>query len=392
MSDFANTNTSSGSGRAPINVMIVDDSAVIRGLVARILEAEDDISVVASVGDGARAVKAVQADDKIEVVILDIEMPVMDGLTALPRMLESNPTLKIIMSSTLTLMNADVSLRALSMGAAAYIPKPTSMTGVSGSQEFRRELTDTVRALGDSRRHRAGEPRFVEPRRKAEPGVAKAPDRAPESRPGVYRDKEIVLREANKMAPLAVAIGSSTGGPQALFDVFKDLGESIRLPIFVTQHMPPKFTAILAERISKVTGNRCAEAIDGEKVVDRRIYMAPGDFHMTIVDNGGSRNIRLNQDAPENFCRPAVDPMLRSLSSVYGGRVLTVILTGMGADGLRGSTEIIAEGGTVIAQDDDTSVVWGMPGAVATGGLCSAVLPLDKIAPEIKKLVEGGAR
>lgn len=392
MSDFANPNTSGGSGRAPINVMIVDDSAVIRGLVSRILEAEDDISVVASVGDGARAIKAVQADNNIEVVILDIEMPVMDGLTALPRMLESNPTLKIIMSSTLTLMNADVSLRALSMGAAAYIPKPTSMTGVGGSQEFRRELTDTVRALGDSRRHRAGEPRPVKARNKVEPGAVKARGVAPESKPGVYRDREVVLREASKMVPLAVAIGSSTGGPQALFEVFRDLGESIRLPIFVTQHMPPKFTAILAERISKVTGNRCAEAIDGEEVVDRRIYLAPGDFHMTVVGKGGSRKIRLNQDAPENYCRPAVDPMLRSLSSVYGGRVLTVILTGMGSDGLRGGAEIIAEGGTVIAQDDDTSVVWGMPGAAATGGLCSAVLPLDKIAPAIKKLVEGGAR
>jgi len=411
MSSLSKTVSSGGAARAPIGVMIVDDSAVIRGLVTRILEAEDDISVVASVGDGARAVKAVQADSDIEVVILDIEMPVMDGLTALPRMLEANPSLKVVMSSTLTLTNADVSLRALSMGAAAYIPKPTSMTGVSGSQEFRRELTDTVRALGDSRRHHAGEPEFVKPKEIAgpgvtgpgvtrpgvtrpgvtRPGVAKAPEQAPDSRPSVYRDKEIVLRESGKMMPLAVAIGSSTGGPQALFDVFKDLGDSIQLPIFITQHMPPKFTMILAERISKVTADRCAEGIDGEKVMDRRIYLAPGDFHMTVSEQKGERTIHLNQDAPENFCRPAVDPMLRSLSAAYGGRVLTVILTGMGTDGYQGSTHIVADGGAVIAQDDETSVVWGMPGAVATGGLCSAVLPLNEIALTIKKLVEGGA-
>jgi len=385
------SNPASGTRLKPIGVMIVDDSAVIRGLITRILESENDMEVVASVGDGLRAVKAAQSDDNIEVVILDIEMPIMDGLTALPELLEANPKLKVIMSSTLTLKHADVSLRALTMGAAAYIPKPTSMTGVSGSQEFRRELTQTVRALGDSDR-----PIIEAPSAPAEPAESKSivpKDRGakPEARPGLYRGKEIVCRDPGKLAPLAIAVGSSTGGPQALFELFTKLGESIRLPIFVTQHMPPKFTTILAERLSKVTGNRCAEGKDGEEVQEKRIYMAPGDFHMTVSSDNGQRTVHLNQNEPENFCRPAVDPMLRSLSDAYGGRILTVILTGMGADGYNGSVKVVADGGTVVAQDDETSVVWGMPGAVATGGLCTAVLPLDDIAVKITKLVEGKA-
>ena len=215
--------------------------------------------------------------------------------------------------------------------------------------------------------------------------------KVPEARPGLYRNKEIVLRQRGKLTPLAVAVGSSTGGPQALFELFKELGEAISLPIFITQHMPPRFTTILAERLSKTTGDRCAEGIDGEEVRANRIYLAPGDFHMTVLNSGGAKTIQLNQDEPENFCRPAVDPMLRSLSAAYGGRVLTVILTGMGADGFRGSGDVVAGGGTVIAQDDETSVVWGMPGAVATGGLCSAVLPLKDLPAAVRKLVEGAA-
>jgi two-component system chemotaxis response regulator CheB len=391
MTISSSSNPANGTRSKPIGVMIVDDSAVIRGLITRILESEDDIEVVASVGDGLRAVKAAKSDDNIEVVILDIEMPVMDGLTALPELLKENSNLKVIMSSTLTLKNADVSLRALTMGAAAYIPKPTSMTGVSGSQEFRRELTQTVRALGGSERPIIEVPSVPVESVEAKSIVPKDRGATPEARPGLYRNKDIVLRNPGKLAPLAIAVGSSTGGPQALFELFEVLGESIRMPIFVTQHMPPKFTTILAERLSKVTGNRCAEGKDGEEVQEKRIYLAPGDFHMTVSSEKGLRTVHLNQNEPENFCRPAVDPMLRSLSDAYGGRILTVILTGMGADGYNGSTKVVADGGTIVAQDDETSVVWGMPGAVATGGLCTAVLPLKEIAATIKKLIAGEA-
>jgi two-component system chemotaxis response regulator CheB len=192
------------------------------------------------------------------------------------------------------------------------------------------------------------------------------------------------------LVPSVLAIGSSTGGPQALLTLFETLKNKIKLPIFITQHMPPTFTTILAEHIASASGTRCAEAEDGEAVEEGRIYLAPGDYHMTVKRDGGKVVLSLNQDPPVNFCRPAVDPMLESLRAVYGSHVLTVILTGMGQDGLVGGRAIADEGGTVIAQDEETSVVWGMPGAVATGGVCSAVLPLDKIGPEILKIT--GAR
>lgn len=396
MNSVTEKNDSTIAG-TPIRVMVVDDSAVIRGLETRILEADKDIEVVASVSDGLRAVKAVEADPTIEVVVLDIEMPVMDGLTALPKLIESRPDIKVIMSSTLTMQNADISLKALSMGASEYVPKPTSMTGVSGSQDFRRDLVSKVRALGAARRHHAGAPDTsgITPRKRfpvatPEKPKAAAPVASKAARPGVYRDKEIVLREKGKLMPRVLAIGSSTGGPQALFDLFGDLKGAVKMPIFITQHMPPKFTTILAERIGRLTGGNCAEGIDGEVVKDNRIYMAPGDFHMKVVVDDGVRKISLEQSPPENFCRPAVDPMFRSLNEAYGGRVLGVILTGMGADGFLGSEILVENGGTIVAQDDESSVVWGMPGAVATGGVCNAVLPLKEIAPAVQRLIAGG--
>ncbi len=392
MSSPNSTSSSTSAGTAanpPFRVMVVDDSAVIRGLVTRILEAENDILVVASVGDGSRALKALENDPSIEVVLLDIEMPVMDGLTTLPRLLEIDPNIKVVMSSTLTLQNADVSMRAMSMGAADYIPKPTSMTGVSGSQDFRRDVIEKVRVLGSARREKSGMPDVSAAPQKKAALVKPKPGDKPEVRPGLYRNKPIVLRETSPLTPLVVAIGSSTGGPQALFELFEQLGNSVKLPIFITQHMPPTFTTILAERINRLTGGNCKEAVDGEPVLENRVYVAPGDYHMRIKSENGDRVVQLDQSPPENFCRPAVDPMYRSMATAYGGRVLGVILTGMGSDGFKGGEKLIESGGTIIAQDDDTSVVWGMPGAVATGGLCSAVLPIKEIAPAIKRLVAG---
>ena len=388
---------SSAAITPPIRVMIVDDSAIIRGLETRILEADKEIEVVASVSDGLRAVKAVEQDETIEVVVLDIEMPVMDGLTALPKLIAARPDIKVIMSSTLTLQNADISLKALSMGAADYIPKPSSMTGASGSQDFRHDLVEKVRALGVARRHHAGVPLIsAAPKKsrieftKRERPKAEAPAVKPGPRPAVYKDKPIVLREKGKLMPSVLAIGSSTGGPQALFDLFGTLRDSIKIPILITQHMPPTFTTILAERIGRLTGDNCAEGVDGEIVKEGRIYLAPGDFHMKVVAEGSVKKIKLDQSAPENFCRPAVDPMFRTLNEVYSGRVLGVILTGMGSDGFFGSKDVVESGGTIVAQDDKTSVVWGMPGVVATGGLCTAVLPLKDIAPTVQRLVVGG--
>ncbi len=360
--------------------MVVDDSAVVRGLIVRMLESDNGFEIVSSVGNGQLAVSSLARTD-VDVVILDIEMPVMDGLTAIPKLLEVDPDVKIVMASTLTLKNAEISIRALEAGAADYIPKPTSSREISGGQDFRRDLIEKVRTLGRTRR--VGRSRGpARPRSTSERPRFVLPSHPP---------PKVVLRDPGRFKPEVLAIGSSTGGPQALFTLLKGLGKEIRVPVFITQHMPATFTTILAEHITRMSGWQCAEGKDGEFVVPGRIYLAPGDFHMTVESRGSQRIVRLNQNAPENFCRPSVDVMLRSIDRVYGARTLVAILTGMGQDGLAGSRIVVEAGGTLVGQDEASSVVWGMPGAVAQAGLCSAVLPLNDIAPHLTKLASRGS-
>jgi two-component system chemotaxis response regulator CheB len=198
------------------------------------------------------------------------------------------------------------------------------------------------------------------------------------------------LRTPSTVTPAVIAIGSSTGGPQALFTVLSSLPPTVKQPILITQHMPPTFTTILAQHLARIGNRPAGEGVDGEPVVPGRIYLAPGDFHMKVEARGAGRVIRLLKDPPENFCRPAVDPMLRSLSDVYGAAVLCVILTGMGSDGAKGGAVVTGAGGTVVAQDEASSVVWGMPGAAAAAGICSAILPVADIATHVARLAGGG--
>lgn len=364
-----------------IRVMVADDSAVVRGLITRMLAADPGINVVASVSNGAHAVAQAERDRNIDVVILDIEMPMMDGLTALKHLLAIDPATQVIMASTLTQRNAEISLQAMAAGATDYVPKPTTER-LGSSENFRRELLAKVKAIGGRRRRsRTPEPvRAVQTT--ARPPVVRAdsPARATAK-----------VRAPGTARPDVIAIGSSTGGPQALMTLLRQLRpESVRQPILITQHMPPTFTTILAEHLSRLSGWNCREAVDGDPLVGRQILVAPGDRHMTIeAVRGSSATVRLTRDPPENFCRPSVDPMLRSIVRVYGGRALAVILTGMGSDGCEGGRHLVAAGGTVIAQDEATSVVWGMPGAVANAGLCSAVLPITELAPAIIKFAGG---
>jgi two-component system chemotaxis response regulator CheB len=360
---------------APFRVMVVDDSAVIRGLVGRWLAADPAVQLVASCPNGKVAVNEV-ARIRPEVVILDIEMPEMDGLTALPKLIAAVPGLKVIMASTLTLKNADISLRALAAGAADYIPKPSSTSEMTGADIYKRELIEKVKALAAAYRHATGGrgegPTLAAPR-KVMP-AARAP---------------IALRKLNSRRRNVLAIGSSTGGPQALFGLFQELKGKLDVPVLITQHMPKTFTTILAEHLRRIVGGGCDEAKDGEALKAGRIYVAPGDQHMTVVQQGAERVIRLTQDPPENFCRPAVDPMFRSLASTFGQGVLAVVLTGMGADGLKGGRVLAEADGALIAQDEASSVVWGMPGAVATAGICNAVVPLSQVGSSILKVLQG---
>jgi two-component system, chemotaxis family, protein-glutamate methylesterase/glutaminase len=368
-----------GRAAQPYRLMVVDDSAVIRGLLTRCLEADPEVTVLASASNGEIALNALGRYD-IEIVILDIEMPVMDGLTALPKLLAAKPGIKVIIASTLTRRGADISMRALAAGAADYLTKPGA-SALTSADEFKRDLLTKVKALAQARRRAAG---LAPPKLAA---TALAPDAIIEAPPEPQRRGVLALRQTSREHPDAFAIGSSTGGPQALFKVLGALKGAVQQPIFLTQHMPATFTTILAEHVARASGQPAAEGVDGETVRGGRIYVAPGDFHMTVEGKDrGEKVIRLSKAPPENFCRPSVDPMLRSLAAVYGGRVLTLILTGMGHDGLNGGRAIVAAGGTMVAQDEATSIVWGMPGAVANAGLCSAVLPLDEIAPFIGRL------
>jgi two-component system chemotaxis response regulator CheB len=333
-------------------VMICDDSAVIRGAIARMLEGDADVRVVARVANGRLALEEIKRQP-IDVVVLDIEMPEMDGMQALPLLLRADPGVRVIMASTLTTRGADIALRALRLGAADYLPKPS--TSAIADDSFRRELVAKVKGLARLRRQAA----------------------APAA---VARPASLTLRGAPEHTPTLLAIGSSTGGPQALFTFVQALGRTVHVPVALTQHMPLAFTKLLAEHLTKLGGIPCSEARDGEAMEAGKLYLAPGDKHLLIEGAQGRLRARLSDAPPENFCRPSVDPMLRSAVAASGGRVLVVMLTGMGHDGRAGTREVIAAGGAALAQDEATSVVWGMPGAIAQAGLCHKVLPLAKLA------------
>lgn len=364
--------------------MLVDDSAVIRGIFKRVLAQESDIEVICSVSDGQMALNNLARHD-VEVVILDIEMPIMDGLTALPKLMELKPDLQIIMASTLTRRNAEISIRALANGAKEYVPKPESSKELE-DESFQHDLLTKIRTLAEVKRKKAGE---ILPRRTRKPTekIEATPKPQPMSTPSTKQTTPSTLRSKSLSKAEIITIGSSTGGPQALASVLKDFPKDIKQPILVTQHMPPTFTAILAEHLTKDCNIACKEAADGDLVKPSHVYVAPGGYHMVIASEDGKKIIRLLDEPPENFCKPSVDPMLRSVADIYGPRVLTIILTGMGSDGLKGAEVIAERGGTIIAQDEATSIVWGMPGAVSQAGLCSAILPLNEIPFKIKEYV-----
>ena len=367
-----------------IRVMVVDDSAVVRGLVSRWLREVPGIDVVASHGNGWLAVRDVVKSDP-DVVLLDVEMPEMDGLTALPKLLEAKPDLKVIMASTLTARNAEISLRALSLGAADYVPKPETNRGVSTSEEFRRSLCEKVLAIGREARPLTHAPS----QRLRAGGLGRDTAERQEGDDGA----QVSLRHQTSVAPRVVVIGSSTGGPQALFTVTEAIAGSIdRVPVVIAQHMPPMFTTILADHISKNCGRPCKEAEDGETIKPGHIYIAPGGKHLILEPAGGGARVRLDDGPPVNFCKPAVDPTFHSAVHVFGPTVLGVILTGMGSDGRAGANAIADAGGNVLAQDRETSVVWGMPGSAVAAGACCAVLPLSEIGPRVVRAISGVVR
>jgi two-component system chemotaxis response regulator CheB len=365
--------------------MVVDDSVVIRGLISRWIASEPDMVVAATLRTGLDAVNQIERINP-DVAVLDIEMPELDGISALPQLLAKKRNLIIIMASTLTRRNAEISFKALSLGASDYIPKPESTREQAAAETFHHDLIQKIRSLGAKVRRSA--PAHASP--PLAPGLERSREAAARPQPAPAAQSQLLRRPFSMQAPRALVIGSSTGGPQALMTLVAEIGPVIdRFPVLITQHMPPTFTTILAEHLARTSRRPAHEAIDGEIVKAGTIYLAPGGRHMRVVRHGADVAIALDDGPPVNFCKPAVDPLFTSATEIWQGGVMAVVLTGMGSDGAKGGKEVVAAGGSVIAQDEATSVVWGMPGAAANAGICAAVLPLNQIAPKLVRFFAG---
>lgn len=347
-------------------VLIVDDSLVMRSYLRRNLLRIDSVEIVGTAGHGESALQFIKSNE-VDLIILDLEMPLMDGITAIPKILEYKPDMDILIASALTMNDAGLALEALKLGAKDYITKPSS----ESVQVFEDTLEQKVKTFAK--------------------GIIAKRNRLAQAAPQIMMKglKEYTLQPCKSMAfnPDVIVIGSSTGGPQALSDLLRNSRAYVNKPILVAQHMPPMFTTMLAKSLSRESGLVCKEAEEGEEITSGVVYLAPGNFHMFLKNNRGVVQIGLNQEAPENLCRPSVNPLFRSAGEIYGSSVLAIILTGMGGDGLEGARELVEKGGALIAQDEASSVVWGMPKVVLEAGLCSEILPLQEIRERIKTIM-----
>lgn len=356
-----------GTAVGRIRILIVDDSAVVRSLLRSVILSDPDLDVVGTAGDGVTALKAVRLNAP-DLILLDVEMPSMDGLATLRELRARRHTMPVIMCSSLTQHGAQVTIEALANGANDYVAKPAGQNGRDAAiRTLAQELLPKIRALTAQTQARSATTTSARSGAPMPPAFA-----APGS--------------AN---PQVLAIGVSTGGPAALEVLLPQLPACFPLPVLIVQHMPEVFTGLLAERLGRHCALHVCEGVEGMPVLPGSIIIARGNWHMetvAAVRPGAPVTLRLTQDPLENHCRPAVDKLFRSVARDYGSGVLAVVLTGMGYDGLAGSREIVKRGGSVIAQDQATSTVWGMPGAVAQVGLAYKVLPLARIATEILRV------
>jgi two-component system chemotaxis response regulator CheB len=354
----------------PLKVLIIDDSVVIRKMLSNCLESEPDIEVVGMASNGSIGLARIDQLNP-DIVTLDVEMPVMDGLETLRAIRRTRKNLPVIMFSTLTERGAAITLDALSSGASDYVTKPANMGNVSESlAQIRQQLIPRIRGLC----------------RRDEPPVIRQSARTPERtaiKPKTGTERPPVKTDI-------IAIGVSTGGPNALASLFSKLRPDLPVPVVVVQHMPELFTRLLADRLNAVSPLLVREGEEGAVLKPGEAWLAPGGRHMEIVKSEHGFSLKLHQGPPENFCRPAVDVLFRSVARMFGSHSIAVILTGMGQDGLRGCELIADAGGYVMAQDQKSSVVWGMPGAVAHAGLARQLLPVDEIAVALNQFTGRG--
>jgi len=362
--------------------MVVDDVAIVRRLVIDALSVDPEIQVVGMAANGLEALAKIPSLSP-DLVILDYEMPEMDGLETLRELKKAYPKIRVVLFSTYTRHGAKVTLDALWLGADDYATKVTASDLVAATRCVQIELIPKIKALcppDEEREMRAG----------AAAMAAAAPaGAAAMAREGAGRAPR---RGASPARTEIVAIGASTGGPRALAAILERLPRDFAAPIVIVQHMPPLFTKSLAERLDGCSELRCSEGEDGAVLGPGTVWIAPGNWHMKVSRVGNTASLRLSGEPPESSCRPAADPLFRSVADAYGPAALGVVLTGMGQDGLKGSERIRERGGAVIAQDEATSVVWGMPGAVTRAGLADRVLPAREIAAEIARRVAAGRR
>lgn len=353
-----------------IKVLLVDDSAVIRRAVKTAIEAEPGVKVVATANDGVHALDVLK-DTRVDIVVSDLEMPHMDGAQLCQKIANLYPRLPVIVLSGAA-SQSRITVAALAGGAVDYVSKPSGANVANVMEELRMNLVPKIKthALRRAGGHLTG--------------MMPAGGGASATAGGSY-----TLRPRKTGRVSAVGIAVSTGGPQALSKVLADIPADLGVPVLIVQHMPPTFTGLLADRLNSVCPLEVREAQGGEEVA-RGVWIAPGGKHMVAVRRGSKIMLETNEDPPEQSCRPAADVLLRSMAGVWGAEVLCVVLTGMGADGTNGSKSVIENGGSVISQDSESSVVWGMPGSVAKAGLVETVLPLDKVAQEITARVRAG--
>jgi two-component system chemotaxis response regulator CheB len=336
--------------------MLVDDSALIRRLTSAALRSDPGV-VVANTAENGKAALEIIERDRPDIVLLDVEMPVMDGLTTLRNIKRRWPKLPVLMFSTLTAHGARITIEALAAGADDYVTKPSGTGNPAAALErVRSEVLPKMKAICRPKRIAAPVLPAMRPRVAAAPSGGGGVD--------------------------VLAIGTSTGGPNALIALLGGLA-TLPVPVLIVQHMPPSFTAMLAERLDRSCTMPVTEASTPTRVVPGHVYLAVGGRHLQVERRDGGVWAVQTDAAPENSCRPAVDVLFRSVAEVYANRVLGVVLTGMGSDGCVGSEAIVRRGGTVLAQDEESSVVWGMPGSVARAGLAERILPIDKISAEI---------
>ncbi len=358
--------------------MVVDDSVVVRGSLRQIIEQESDLEIVATAMDGKAALQQYK-NYRPDVVLMDIEMPIMNGIECLTEILKINKNACVIMCSSLTQAGAKLTFQALELGAFDYLTKP-STTSIDRGDNFKNKLIKLLRGI------------------KKESKLSFLPDDNAQDKSENYKKfklEEFKLKEFPDSfcgsAPQVLAIGSSTGGPKALIEVISNISQTIDIPIFITQHMPPRFTKILAESLAQHSKMHVEEAQNDMLVKRGHVYVAPGGQHMEVEKRKAGIHTILTDTPPVNYCKPSVDVMMRSLLATYQSGILAVILTGMGDDGLKACGEIVdaSNKNILIAQDETTSVVWGMPGAVARADLCHGVIPMSNIAPAINKLLKG---